>query len=106
MATIPIDVRLKVLRDRIEQISETLAFAPTMEAEMPRGFPPSTPIGELEVKQYPAYRIAKTDTESSPAFWTLVNHIKQNKIAMTALVEMGYTADTDLEPAVAQTGEN
>jgi hypothetical protein len=90
VATTPLDGRLKVLRDRIEQISQTLAFVPIMEAEMPRGFPSPTPIEELELKQYPPCRMAQTEADSNPAFWTLFNHIKQNKIAMTAPVEMRY----------------
>ena len=97
-ATTPVDRRLTLLRDRIEQISQTLAFAPIMEAEMPRGFPSPTPVDELELKQYPAYRMAETDADSSPAFWTLFNHIKQNKIAMTAPVEMGYHSTTEAAP--------
>ena len=33
-------------------------FKPIKEAEMPKGFPGYTPVGKIEVKQYPAYRKA------------------------------------------------
>ncbi|MBC8875980.1 MAG: heme-binding protein [Planctomycetes bacterium] len=84
------DGALRAFRARIEEVCENLAFAPLVEAEMPTGFPPPTPVGEIEVKQYPMYRMAQTDAGESPAFWTLFNHIKRNKIVMTAPVEMGY----------------
>ncbi len=29
-------------------------FQPIKEAEMPKGFPAYTPVGEIEVKKYPA----------------------------------------------------
>ena len=63
-------------------------FQPIKEAEMPKGFPPYTPVGQIEIKQYPAYRKASA---SGPAeFWTLFQHIKQNNVTMTAPVEMDY----------------
>ena len=33
-------------------------FQPIKEAEMPKDFPGYTPVGQIEVKQYPAYRKA------------------------------------------------
>jgi hypothetical protein len=92
------DATLQLLGDRIEEICERLAFAPIMEAEMPAGFPPPTPVREVEVKQYPAYRMAWTQTEASPAFLTLFNHIKREKIAMTAPVEMSYDSTEAGDP--------
>ena len=63
-------------------------FQPIKEAEMPKGFPAYTPVGQIEIKAYPAYRKASA---SGPAeFWTLFLHIKQNKVTMTAPVEMDY----------------
>jgi len=63
-------------------------FQPIKEAEMPRGFPTYTPVGQIEIKEYPAYRKASA---SGPAeFWTLFQHIKQNNVTMTAPVEMDY----------------
>jgi len=63
-------------------------FQPTKEAEMPRGFPGYTPVGRIEVKQYPAYR--KASTSGNAEFWTLFLHIKQNDVQMTAPVELDY----------------
>jgi hypothetical protein len=78
-------------------VRDTLAFEPLMEAKLPVGFPSPTPVGEIQVKRYPAYRLARTamkDNEGS-AFWTLFGHIKKNKIAMTAPVEMTYDKSAD-----------
>ncbi len=55
---------------------------------MPVGFPDYTPVGQIEVKQYPAYR--KATASGGAAFWTLFSHIKQNNVTMTAPVEMYY----------------
>ena len=63
-------------------------FRPIKEAEMPKGFPAYTPVGQIEVKHYPAYRKALA---SGPAeFWTLFQHITRNHVRMTAPVEMDY----------------
>jgi hypothetical protein len=63
-------------------------FKPIKEAEMPRGFPDYTPVGQIEVKKYPEYR--KATASGVGEFWTLFRHIKQNDVAMTAPVEMDY----------------
>jgi hypothetical protein len=63
-------------------------FQPIKEAELPRGFPTYTPVGEIEIKQYPAYR--KASASGQGQFWTLFRHIKRNNVAMTAPVEMDY----------------
>jgi hypothetical protein len=63
-------------------------FQPIKEAEMPRGFPKYTPVGKIEVKEYPAYR--KATASGTGEFWKLFAHIQQNKVAMTAPVEMDY----------------
>jgi hypothetical protein len=65
-----------------------LAFEPLSEAALPEGFPTYTPAGAIEVKQYPARRLAKAD-----GFWTLFRHITTNDIAMTTPVQMDYSAD-------------
>ena len=63
-------------------------FQPIKEVEMPKGFPAYTPLGQVEIKHYPAYRKASA---SGPAeFWALFQHIKQNNVTMTAPVEMDY----------------
>jgi hypothetical protein len=63
-------------------------FQPIKEAEMPRGFPKYTPVGQIEVKEYPAYR--KATASGMGEFWKLFGHIQQNNVAMTAPVEMDY----------------
>jgi hypothetical protein len=63
-------------------------FQPIKEAEMPRGFPDYTAVGQIEVKKYPAYR--KATASGAAEFWTLFLHIKQNSVRMTAPVEMDY----------------
>jgi len=50
--------------------------------------PAAEPVGQIEVKQYPAYR--KASTSGLAEFWTLFQHIKQNNVTMTAPVEMDY----------------
>ena len=67
------------------------------EAKLPAGFPPPGPVGEIIVKEYPAYRLARIQrgeggVQGGPnvMFRPLFNHIKRNDIAMTAPVEMGY----------------
>ena len=63
-------------------------FRPIKEAEMPPGFPDHTPVGQIEIKEYPAYR--KASTSGVAEFWTLFRHIKQNNVTMTAPVEMDF----------------
>jgi hypothetical protein len=71
------------------------------EASLPEGFPPPGPIGQVIVKQYPAYRAARTlapadTTDASRAmFRPLFNHIKRQRIAMTAPVEMTYSPEAE-----------
>ena len=66
-------------------------FKPIIEAEMPAGFPQYTPVRDVQIKRYPAYRKVQADASAGRAFWTLFSHIKQNDIAMTAPVEMTYS---------------
>ena len=70
------------------EASEGEEFKPIKEAEMPKGFPGYTPVGQIEVKRYPAYR--KASASGMAEFWTLFQHIKENNVAMTAPVEMDY----------------
>jgi hypothetical protein len=69
-------------------------------APTPYGWPELTPIGEVAIREYPAYRaaeVAEVDLDRSgmqPLFMALFDHIKTNEIAMTAPVDMGY-ADAD-----------
>ena len=72
-----------------------LDFEPVMEADLPEGFPAPTPVGEVEVKRYPVYRIARADSGGTGAFWQLFQHIQKHDIPMTAPVEMTYDASGD-----------
>ena len=75
------------LRRAFDDILANLSFKPRMEASLPKGFPEPGPVGHVIVKRYPQYRAARA--EGGPmAFWTLFQHIKQNKVEMTAPVEM------------------
>lgn len=67
----------------LDKAREMLSFRPRVEAPLPEGFPPFTPVGVIEVKEYPAYRKAV-----GPSFWTLFQHIQKQQIPMTAPVEM------------------
>lgn len=82
----------KLMQDALREANATLVFKPFIEAPLPEGFPEPTPVGEIQIKKYPAYRLAKTKTAGagSGAFWTLFTHIKKQDIAMTAPVEMTY----------------
>jgi len=80
-----------ILRRVLTEIEKDLSFRLLVEAKQPTGFPAPTPVGEVEVKTYPAYRKARAETSPNLAFWTLFSHIKKDDIAMTAPVEMVYT---------------
>lgn len=74
------------LRHAFDGILANAAFEPSMEASLPAGFPKPGPVGRIIRKQYPKYRAARSD--GGAAFWTLFQHIKANKVEMTAPVEM------------------
>lgn len=65
---------------------------------MPPGFPEPTRVNEIEIKRYPAYRMARAPMKGSGvsggngAFWVLFRHIKKNDIAMTAPVQTDMNA--------------
>lgn len=84
---------IELLRQSVRESLEDLAFRPRLEAKLPAGFPEPTPVGEIQVKQYPIYRMARTQLSSGDnnAFMTLFFHIKNNDIEMTAPVEMTYS---------------
>lgn len=79
-------------------------------APLPGGFPPPSPEGEIEIKQYPEYRAATVQTPgnlaSAPSrgFSPLFRHISSNDISMTAPVETRYPATT-LESSTASEGD-
>jgi hypothetical protein len=59
------------------------------EAPLPQGWPQPGPYDQVSLKSYPAYRAAFTQQKGeSRAFWKLFSHIRQNKIPMTAPLEM------------------
>ena len=92
---------LDALRRTVRQVVSTLRFEPTMESAMPPGFPATTPAGEIVVKTYPTYRLARVETQGmqNAAFYALFAHIKQNDISMTAPVEMTYPTAEEREHA-------
>jgi len=72
------------------------------EAPLPEGWPALTPVGVVQVKDYPDTRAAVVRRDSSHGstgrasggmFRSLFNHIKSRDIAMTAPVDMGYRDD-------------
>ena len=71
------------------------------EAGLPEGFPPPGPVDQVIVKRYPGYRLARVqgDKGSNGMFMMLFNHIKRNKIEMTAPVEMAWPDKTAGQPA-------
>lgn len=86
------------LRQELLAVAESLTFRPVKEAELPRGFPAFTPLHAVEVKSYPAYRLARTEMNrdrsgENSAFYTLFGHIKRNEIAMTAPVQVDYSGE-------------
>ncbi len=74
-----------------DESADGASFKPVVEAPLPEGFPSYTPVGQIEVKRYPAYR--KAETTGKAAFWTLFQHITTAGISMTAPVEMTFQAD-------------
>lgn len=76
-----------------------LGFTPLTESPRPAGFPEATPVGEIVVLEYPAYRMARTEMPRNGfvgrngAFWRLFRHIDSRSIPMTAPVEMTYGTD-------------
>ncbi len=84
---------LRGLKFRMQERQRDLAFQPLIEAPLPEGWPTPTPVGEIQLKEYPIYRMGQTGAGKSRgggAFWTLFQHIQSNDIAMTAPVEMTY----------------
>lgn len=72
-------------------------FEPVREAPLPEGFPEPTPVDEIQIKEYPQYRLARAPMRDAQnqAFWTLFQHITANGIPMTAPVEVTYRRTED-----------
>ena len=84
------------LASQLPQLISDLRFQPVREAGLPVGFPEWTPVGEIQIQRYPAYRMARTSMRndgSNGAFWRLFEHIQSNEIAMTAPVETTYAVE-------------
>ncbi len=79
-----------ILRTGLLEVLVILTFKPRVEAPVPAGFPAPTPVGVVEIKKLPVYRMAKVANSGMGGnnFFTLFNHIKKNNIEMTAPVEM------------------
>ncbi len=82
-----------ILRTGLLEVLVILTFKPKVEAPVPAGFPAPTPVGVVEIKKLPVYRMAKVANSGLGGnnFFTLFNHIKKNNIEMTAPVEMTMT---------------
>jgi hypothetical protein len=79
------------LRDALRAARDLLKFEPAQEAPLPAGFPEPMPAGEIGIKRYPAYRLARAkDGDEGRAFNQLFKHIQKNNIEMTAPVEMTF----------------
>lgn len=96
-------IRLGRLGVGFMEAQAAAGFRPVMEAELPAGFPAPGPVGRVVVKDYPAYRAARTPMAGesrdggrpvgqNTAFNRLFRHITTNDVKMTAPVEMAYDA--------------
>ena len=64
-------------------------------APLPEGWPELTPVGEVEIREYPTYRAAVVTEKdgrsgTSPMFRSLFQHISSNDIPMASPVDMTY----------------
>ena len=64
-------------------------------APLPDGWPELTPVGEVEIREYPSYRAAVVNegdgrSGTTPMFRSLFQHISSNDIPMTSPVDMTY----------------
>lgn len=89
------DVDAEHQRHDAEDLVDDLTFRPVVEAELPKGVPGFQALDELEMRVYPAYRMVRTNMRggSMGAFWPLFRHIESNEIAMTAPVQIDWSAD-------------
>lgn len=72
------------------------AWVAAPSADLPQGFPPPGPVGQIMVKNYPAYRAAVATAgtgsgrKNDALFFLLFKHIQRHDIPMSAPVEMQY----------------
>lgn len=87
--------------DLLDRSSWRVVSAPT-----PLDWPELTPVGTIEVKDYPVYRAAIVENATlgeegmEPMFMELFRHIERNDISMTAPVEMEYDAPRGEAPTM------
>jgi hypothetical protein len=90
------EATMLALREGLREAVGILEFTPFQEARLPKGFPELTPVGEIQLKTYPKYRLARVAmddrSQEGRAFFTLFQHIVRNRIEMTAPVEMTYSS--------------
>jgi hypothetical protein len=87
----------------LEEVKAATNFKPISEAPLPEGFPPPGEVGKIIVKEYPAYRAARTAMngmgDDNGAFGKLFRHISSNNVKMTAPVEMTYEHESVISMA-------
>lgn len=85
-----VNKQVKSLQTTLTEAVAILNFRIKKESDLPKGFPQPSALGEIQLKHYPPYRLARAPSKKDNAFFTLFNHIKSNKIEMTAPVEMRF----------------
>lgn len=82
---------------KVEQRGESFVWQQlAVTTPLPRGYPPPTPPGAIELKHYPTVRRAQfsgrrnADRGMNSGFWPLFRHISARDIEMTSPVEMEY----------------
>lgn len=85
-----VNKQVKSLQTALSESAAILNFRIKTESDLPKGFPEPCALGEIQLKHYPSYRLARAPSKKDNAFFTLFNHIKSNNIEMTAPVEMRY----------------
>jgi len=85
-----VEKQVKSLQTALAESAAILNFRMKKEAAFPQGFQEPAALGEIQLKHYPAYRLARVSSRKEGTFFTLFNHIKSNKIEMTAPVEMRF----------------
>ena len=91
----------EALRADLLDLASDLQFKPVQEAPLPRGFPGFLAVDELELRDYPAYRMVKAPMRRGGAngsFWLLFQHIQRHDIAMTAPVQIDYAVNGKQTP--------
>ncbi len=90
------------LRSALSETLEELTFKPTLEGDMPVGWPEPTALEEIEIKRYPVTRLARAEMSSNSygPFMSLFRHISERDIPMTVPVEMEVDGDRAQETSM------